>query len=348
MDDSYEAKTKRIKLEKELAEKNQEIAKTQRDREKKLRKDSLNEQLDVYEKEVKEKEKAEDDMYEAEKERLEKIKNEKEKYYQDMINNELNFSNISKELMKGNVDNTIKELQRLLTFVKNNISNLGSGVGNTLASEINNSIGQISGNLGSNGNNGNSNSGNSGSSNTQHSQYYPWKSQINEIVWLKGEWEKGNESGDESKKTWAAKAAEGYYNQLPDNIASLLHSMDYDSAYNWYKTQVYHEGGLISNSKPSKIMDIVNKLFNTKSNESVVKMLKGELAIPENNVVKNFIPNMQNFVSSFIPSFNLQPQGAGAGDQIVNINIAKVNTQDQGSLNQFFGTIRTELKKIGK
>ena len=124
--------------------------------------------------------------------------------------------------------------------------------------------------------------------------------------------------------------------------------MNYTSAKSWYDKNIYHEGGLISNTKPSKIMDIVNKLFNTQSNESVVKMLKGELAIPQNNVMKNFIPNMQNFVSSFIP--NITPSVATSGGNIYNltVEIANMNANSKKEIDNVAKFLIDGVRKFGK
>ena len=124
--------------------------------------------------------------------------------------------------------------------------------------------------------------------------------------------------------------------------------MDYDTAYDWYKTQVYHEGGFISNSKPSKIMDIVNKLFNTQSNESVVKMLKGELAIPENNVMKNFMPNMQNFVNSFMPNITPSVATSGGNNYYLTVEVANMNANSKKDIDNVTKFMMNGIRKLGK
>jgi len=87
----------------------------------------------------------------------------------------------------------------------------------------------------------------------KHSQFWPWKSPINEIVWLKGEWKKASETGDQAGMDSAAGQAKKYYAQLPGWIADMLHGMSYDQAYPWYKSQVYHEGGMVTKYGPRKL-----------------------------------------------------------------------------------------------
>ena len=70
MDDSIEARTRVHELNKDLAKKDEQIEKLQNDRSIKLRKKNLNDQLDIYRKEVQAKKDAENQKYERTKERL--------------------------------------------------------------------------------------------------------------------------------------------------------------------------------------------------------------------------------------------------------------------------------------
>ena len=53
-------------------------------------------------------------------------------------------------------------------------------------------------------------------------------------------------------------------------------------------------GGIVVNN--SKVKDIINKLFNTKPNEQVVKLLNNNELIISADAVKKFIPNLQNLI----------------------------------------------------
>jgi hypothetical protein len=46
------------------------------------------------------------------------------------------------------------------------------------------------------------------------------------------------------------------------------------------------------------LTDLVNKLFDVKPNEKVIKALKGELNIPPENI-PNFIKNMELLINSY-------------------------------------------------
>ena len=53
-------------------------------------------------------------------------------------------------------------------------------------------------------------------------------------------------------------------------------------------------GGIVANN--SKVKDIIDKLFNTKPNEQVVKLLNNNELIISADAVKKFIPNLQNLI----------------------------------------------------
>lgn len=42
----------------------------------------------------------------------------------------------------------------------------------------------------------------------------------------------------------------------------------------------HNDGGIVGNNE-SSLTDLINKLFDTKPNEEIVKVLKGEIKIPE-------------------------------------------------------------------
>lgn len=82
-----------------------------------------------------------------------------------------------------------------------------------------------------------------GEEEVEHSQYWPYREPINEIVWLKGEWKRGYEANNQTLMNWAENEAKKYYNQLPEKVANILHSLDYDRAMAWMRANVYHSGG---------------------------------------------------------------------------------------------------------
>ena len=186
-----------------------------------------------------------------------------------------------------------------------------------------------------------------------NSNYSAYKSLINEIVYNKGIYEGGVDgriikTPTQADKDYASAQAAPIYDKLPNDLASMLRGMGYTEAYSWYKT--LHTGGIVGNelTSNSKLTEIINKLFNTQPNEQVVKMLKGELAIPAQNIVSNFIPNMKNFINSLTPQINLATSGVSSGDTIYNLNfnIEKI-TGDKNGGKVVFNEIVKGLKGLG-
>jgi cytochrome c556 len=90
----------------------------------------------------------------------------------------------------------------------------------------------------------------------------------------------------------------------------------------------HHDGGIVGeagNGNPV-LTNLVNKLFNVKPNEQIVKALKGELMIPPKNI-PNFFTNIGNLVNSLMPKTPAIVQG---GDTY-HLNIEKVVTEDASS-----------------
>jgi hypothetical protein len=90
----------------------------------------------------------------------------------------------------------------------------------------------------------------------------------------------------------------------------------------------HHDGGIVGeagNGNPV-LTNLVNKLFNVKPNEQIVKALKGELMIPPKNI-PNFFTNIGNLVNSLMPKTPAIVQG---GDTY-HLTIEKVVTEDASS-----------------
>lgn len=94
----------------------------------------------------------------------------------------------------------------------------------------------------------------------------------------------------------------------------LAESQKYlDSLVEMYKklnvkdVETKHSGGIIGDVPASPLQELVNKLFNTKPNEQIVKGQLGELMIPSKNI-PNLFTNIGNLVNSIIP--RNQPQAA--------------------------------------
>ncbi len=156
LDNSPENQARLEELRKDLADKTNEIDELQHDHSIDLQKDALNEQLNIYEKDIQLKKDAEDAKYEAEKARLEKIKEDTEKYYANLIDDEQRFSAIKSQIMAGNLSQARADLTSFAQFIQG----LGDNIYSGLISKMSGLLG-VSNPIGGSG--GGSGSGTSGS-----------------------------------------------------------------------------------------------------------------------------------------------------------------------------------------
>jgi len=77
------------------------------------------------------------------------------------------------------------------------------------------------------------------------------------------------------------------------NIANKLFEKG-DVTVKYDGSLIIPTGGIVENN--SKVKDIINKLFNTKPNEQVVKLLNNNELIVSADAMKKFIPNLQNLI----------------------------------------------------
>jgi hypothetical protein len=114
--------------------------------------------------------------------------------------------------------------------------------------------------------------------------------------------------------------------------------------WNGGKVSTLHTGGIVGNETPSNITQLVNKLFNLKPNEQMVKALKNELMIPQQNM-PNFVSNIKNLVSSIQPQVAM----AGAGNVVYNLNLnIESLSGDKRGADYLFSEITKGIKKRGK
>ena len=123
-------------------------------------------------------------------------------------------------------------------------------------------------------------------------------------------------------------------------------------------TGSYHSGGRVGDGSRD-LPEVVNKLFNTRPNEQIVKALKGELFIPEENIFKNFLPNLQNLFNMVTSNITVPKipsvATASGGDTIYYINELNVPTNDfQSFIKDFTNVVENhpnktimKVKKIG-
>lgn len=111
----------------------------------------------------------------------------------------------------------------------------------------------------------------------------------------------------------------------------------------------YHTGGVVGDGSRD-LPEAVNRLFNTKADEQMVKAKIGELFVPKENLAKYFVPNMQELVKSAVLSTvnlvtpkvpNVALAGAGGGDIKQNINIDKLEFPNVKDAREIEGAIKS-------
>lgn len=114
LDDSVESRAKLAELNKELAEKDINIAEMRSKRESDLRKQSLTDQLDTYKADIEAKKETEDSKFEAAKLNIEQERDAWTNYYDNLIGDEKRWSIIRQSIMDGDkarIDSILTDLQ---------------------------------------------------------------------------------------------------------------------------------------------------------------------------------------------------------------------------------------------
>lgn len=146
-------------------------------------------------------------------------------------------------------------------------------------------------------------------------------------------------AADGSASTMYTKA---WYAAENQRLASQIGAYKGDDG-NWYKNGVrlYHGGGLVGGGGNSTAQ-LINRMFNAAPNEQVIMALEDELMAPQNNIMKNFMPNMAGLVSNV----SSKVASTNNGGTVV-INIGSV-TGDKKGADMVSKSIVNELKKLGK
>ena len=88
------------------------------------------------------------------------------------------------------------------------------------------------------------------------SSYEPYRKAINEIVYRKGQWEKGQQTGNKGLQTWASTSAQQFYSQLPTELANQLRGMNYQQAREFLSNLGSSAGGTYGD----RINDVLSRM----------------------------------------------------------------------------------------
>jgi len=143
MDDSFESKAERKRLQEDLAKIDDTIAEKQHKREVDLRKENLQDMLKDKEKEIEEKQKLEDEKFNATVEGINKEKKYWEQHHKDLLNDEREFARIKKEIVAGNFEAIKGEfegyrdyLERTMPSLENTLDGTMKAVGTSIRKNI--------------------------------------------------------------------------------------------------------------------------------------------------------------------------------------------------------------------
>ena len=132
LDDSHEAKSKRKKLEEQLFNIEEDIQEKRHDRDIELQKQSLNDLLEMKDKEIEDKSKVEDDYHNQELKRIDDLKSYWEQHYNDLLNDERKFAQIREDIVSGNFENIRLEFGGFIDWLETTMPELGNTLDGTM------------------------------------------------------------------------------------------------------------------------------------------------------------------------------------------------------------------------
>jgi DNA repair exonuclease SbcCD ATPase subunit len=128
LDDSQETNAKRMELQKQLAEKEDEINELKNNREYELRRQNLEDLREKLNEEYENERETREKSYEDLTENLDKRREEIEKYYDDIINDTRRWDNITQQILSGQFNNLRKELSNMQTDVAKTMDSASNSV----------------------------------------------------------------------------------------------------------------------------------------------------------------------------------------------------------------------------
>jgi TP901 family phage tail tape measure protein len=309
LDDSQEAKAKRLELQKQLAELVEQIDEKQHDRSIELQKESLQ------------------DSYDNEKESLDDKRKLTDRHYSEQLNDERYFAKLREDIIAGNLTNIqgllggfLTEFQsvnakvaeeigiswqgllNVIDAVKNAQSDMGLPVGGNASPPPPTSSGNTGGS-------GNSSTNKKGRLITGTFKNGLDASNLADILQLQfgAEARLADDNG-----LYRVEAEFDTLKRAEDVLKRLIERKLISTG------RVFHEGGIVG-GKGSRLAELANKMFND-SNGMLIKSLPGELQIPPKN-----IPNIFSSISGMISGLIPKQTASENGDFSLNITIEQFN-----------------------
>jgi len=362
-DDSFEAKARRADLQQQLSDIDEQIAEKQRDRERELTKNALQDQLDDRKDYIDEQKELEDNYHDSVSKQLEDEKQEREDYYDSILEDERYFYQLKQDLMSQDatkVESTLNlirgQYDEFFADLKNNASLLGD-MFSTINSNFQMDYEKLNDFPIPTGNSSNSSgSSNSSISNGSIGSVVTSTAQnaIRENAW------KEYLSNKQKYDSLAKEIQSGGLSQ--SQIATIRNQMEQlrsinqeyrdkfsfpDGSYDQLKNlQVYHQGGEVGveGTTTQKWLDRI-----LKSNEIPAILKKGEVVL-DNPV--SFINSLVNRVAVGMSA--ITPKQASASSTVTtnieNITMNFPSTPKNGSsfANDFISSLNKKGVRIGR
>jgi TP901 family phage tail tape measure protein len=317
LDNSVEGQAKKLELEKEYAEKQEEIAKLQKDRTKELRENSLDDMLDTKKKEVDAAKKTEDEEYKNNKEHLDNLKDLVSNAWEDIINDENTYLKTQAEVIDGHLSTIKQSIEKFF----NSTSSISKGIGDLLLSGVTNAA----------------NGGGTpyGFSPIGKGSYVPTSASEQNTI---------QEMYNQSQKYGAASKAEkeAIYKRVQELGKSI--GATYKSSEGvWYKSglRLYHQGGEVGVGGTSQD-SWLKKVLGLNSDEIPAILKHKEVVLSNPIAALSQITNraMQNTLSLLTPR---SPALAGGNTYNIDVHIDKVTGGQEGA-DQMWTAIKRGLK----
>lgn len=369
LNNSPEARARLVELNKQLADKNEEIEKKTTDRSRELQKKNLQDQLSDKQKQIEKSKKQDKDYLDSEKERIEDRKKYWETYYENLLNDEREFEKIRSEIMSGNFERIKMDFSNFKNFLIMNSDSLGISITNNLTNKMNNLSGRIQ------------------SVTTSLQSHFSSLSinlensilkTVDQLIQKFKELEKLSFSQNVSGSTGSGSTSRFYapinsaenefvkamkhnselWHKNPNSRASVEQEnqrmgAEIGATYQdgtWYKNglPLYHNGGVVG-KKGSKLIDYLHRVLNIGSNEELAVLKQGELVVRD-NPMSNIISNLMNSTQKFDFS-KLKPASVGntktENAYHIQMNIDKL-TGDKAGAESVLKHIVKGIKQLGK
>lgn len=132
LDNSIEAKKRKIEIEKELSQVTENIEELKSKRSIELQKNALQENLDMKEKDIEEEKKREEQRHIRNTNRIERDIEAERKKWERIIEDDETYTEIREQILSGHFDNIKEDFSEFKDFLLDNSDLLGEGLTNTL------------------------------------------------------------------------------------------------------------------------------------------------------------------------------------------------------------------------